>query len=1161
MPSVNPTGEPDYLKIPNPDAFSSPYDDPPVEAHKSIGGFIGNFKDDVKNFIEGIPAAIKVVWTAGSQLVGDSRWPHDLYQHPEYLSEELRNTGTHVIKSFTDTYKDGLGEALYKHPFSVLMDATTVADLVGGGVKAAGKVALSAAERDTLEVAGNLARAAGEASKAADFSRAGDLMRQAGDLRTSVFSSGSPGVSILQLGDQIQRLPGTLLKAPFQAAGDLALKVPQVRTIAESYALTPLGLAEKDALSSQMLRERVLGAQAAQEILDQGLTTAQRDEYWAIRDGYQPLSTASDPVIQNRAELWQKANLEYEKWMMEFNLKNAGQLADGVLKPLAERLYNEELTKAALLGEEAKGALPALFGPDGAMSREWLDRAAAWKSGANPWGVETTPSYHPFFHERTNNPGEFANAMKSEANTIEYVKRFERKTGMGPGLISDPNTVEARAILQIHDLRGVVNYISDSISRLGKVKKGAQASEGYVFMDPMLKRYIEGGLINAQDLMTKNLAEAVRGKVGGSFFDVLQQGYQKTAEQLGGLDAVQQMREFLKDPTAWQIEIPKEVAYLIESQLKGVTGPLRFYDNLLNTWRNVMLRYLPRFYINNLLGHSVLLLTGGVLPFTKSMARDEKLLPAEALSSAGLMVDAGYSSDLLGELPGMRTVNKWTEKAAEITGSVPRQLMVNAKMRGILEAGQAVNDTVTAALHAYGPAEDAVKAAYQASNDLKQLGGRQAIAARLGQPEAEGFLKFLEGEKKPVFTAEQTQRIQDIDGQLIDLQKQMRKEEALSNIEREVGGNVDAKSIVGINTAKIRKQTIFDKMKSLEQERSALGAPLGREDWIPERDFPHLAELQELSAQREYLAPVAAKVEEAVKQMETFLGNYGRLHPLERQVARRIIPFWTFAKTMNALVFKLPFIRPKTAFLWNQYAKFMIDAANDDRLPDRFRNSIPIGGNDDGDIVFMKTDGFSPFRDVTGWNIPVTPEINLPIPKLLDPTQNPFIKLMVETRGGYDTFTERPFTTPEDFVTVNGTVWRFDPDRMELKPVIPQKPLLHSLFDQIPHMKVIQEALDSFAATRGLANNAFPHVATPEDPDGNYIYNRQWWWAASRAFGFPVKVQNPEQVEQQHNLMVQAMMDRFRSRMVHSDPDTQAKLEHILEDIGNGGWRLKEWGD
>jgi len=1088
------------------DAFSQPYEQPAVVAHKSLDGFLKNFRDDVGGFISGIPAAFKVAWKAGSQLSSDPNWVQTIRDNPDALAKELGNTWTTVLKSFTDTYKDGVGEALYKHPFSVAMDATTLADIVGGGVKAAGKAAMTSAER--------LALAGGK----------------------TVAEVGGIGGRIMELGDTIQRAPGMMMKAPFQAAGDLALKVPQIKTIAENWALTPLGLSEKNAQAAQILQERIEAGQRAQQFLDlniKSLPIPEQDAFWKVVDGYTPAQFAS-PAVQEAAGAWNQIMKGNETWMLQMGVKNEAQLADGALKPLAERLYAEELARTP-------EGLPSLYNPDGTMLREWLQKAGDYKMGQNPFGVTTNPAYHPFFAERSFDLAEMLEQMKgvptSTTNMTQDFARFNTKSGgFANPIISNPNTVMARSQLQLGELKGNLQYILDAEERLGRPIKGMRAPDGYVFLDPMLKKYIEGGLMPASDLLATKWAEALQaikdGKmVGGTYFDALKGAYDSVAEMAQATHA--DMWDAVRNPASWGVAIPKEVAYLIESQLKGVTGPLRFYDKLMNTWRNVVLRMMPRFYVNQLLGHSTLLLFGGHLPFLKSMARDEKFLPAEALSSAGLQVEAGYHSDLLSKAPGMDTMNRLTERINHTTGVVPRSLMVNTKFGEIADRERLLGDTATKAFLADKTNVEAFQAADQARKELQELGARQAVAAK-GLTEEAG----------------KSAEVADIDQQLQKLQGDIKKQQALSNAQP-----ANVFSGAGKKITDIQRQ-----MQALADQREALGFPIGKSAMIDEATNPHLAQLQELSARREYLAPIAAMMDSAVGKMEQVLGNYGRLHPLEKSVVRRIIPFWTFQKTMGKLLFQLPFVAPKASFLWNQYAHFMIDAANDDRLPGRFRNMVPVGhSGDEGDTIFMKVDGFSPFRDMG-----MSTFAGKPLPKLLDPMNNPFVKMGVESMGGYDNFTEKPFTKPTDFVALNGAVWRLDQQKGELRQVVPQKPLLKSLFDQIPHMKIVQEALDSFDTTRGIANPGIdngPSDITPKDPDGNYIYNRQWWWAASRAMGFPVNIQNPERVVAQHENLVKSMIDRFKQASRYADPDTQAKLGHILEDLGNGAFDLREWGD
>src|SRR5579872_5067873 len=76
------------------DAFSQPYEQPAVVAHKSLDGFLKNFRDDVGGFISGIPAAFKVAWKAGSQLSSDPNWVQTIRDNPDALAKELGNTWT-----------------------------------------------------------------------------------------------------------------------------------------------------------------------------------------------------------------------------------------------------------------------------------------------------------------------------------------------------------------------------------------------------------------------------------------------------------------------------------------------------------------------------------------------------------------------------------------------------------------------------------------------------------------------------------------------------------------------------------------------------------------------------------------------------------------------------------------------------------------------------------------------------------------------------------------------------------------------------------------------------------------------------------------------------------------------------------------------------------
>jgi hypothetical protein len=1097
------------------DTPSSAFDRPPIDTPKSFDGWVKNLSDDVGSFIEGIPAMVKQAWTSGKYISKNLDGVQMLYENPHFLTKELDELKTQVIKSVTDTYKDGFGEALYKHPFTVLMDATTVFDVLGGGLKVAGRVALTTAERQAMKAGIKLAD--------------------------------STATRLLKLGDNIQKAPGRIFAAPIQAMGRASLKIPAVQKFAEAHALTPYGKTRVQRMSSILLENRVQATQPYVDAFQRSIPKADWAEFRQLVTGYKPLEDASKPMLAEYAKEWRKVNSVNEEWMKNWGIKNQDELDAAALKPLAEQLYAEGLIEQPWRYDKGKIT----------YTQEGLDAARKWTEGANSFGKPTTATYWKYIEDRGGGVLDFLEDLKGEANSLNKVKRFEKK-GLAEGTIKDPNVVMARAQLQMADLKGMVDYVADTIQNSGKIVKGGEAPKGYVFMDPVLMRYIENGLVPAHELMVSRYADELA--KGLSPYDALKNAA-KSVDGEAGAGMIAAAKEAADNPKNWGIAIPVEDAYLIESQLRGVSGPLRFYDKLMNTWRSVVLRLMPRYYMNNLLGNSILLLSGGHLPWSKTVT-EGKLHPAEAISASGLLSEAGYHADFLSHVPGYKAVERFTDKLASATDARPRGLLSETKLKEILKEEAEVGNILAQQIVAEGITKEALDALLAARKEEMALGGRQSLAA-----------------KKVVLGMEQQRELAKIDASMAEIQKRIDTERALSNaspinqLGPQVISDLEAKiqAAISRNASVVEVRQLQDRLrKAQEGAQAAVGASPTKLQELQEQlrklgdqrsqkvgSYPFqggpnpgkdVDDLIQVAARREALRPASALVEKAVTEMERFLGNYGRQHPITREWIRRAIPFWTFAATINKLLFTMPFVAPKKAFLWNHYAKMMIDGANDDRLPPRFRNHIPIGGTKDGQIIFMRAGGFNPFEAAS------TTELGgSTIPKLVDPASNPFVKVLIETRGGYDTFTEKPFVEATDFVSLDGTVWRYSPSTNVLEPVIPQKPLVASLLGQIPHVRVIQEMLDGFDGTRNVAG------VTRRDPEGNYFYDRSPMWAASRALGFPITVSDPERVKSQHAMIMRGIQKRFGSAMRRVDPDTQGKLQHILESMGRGDYELREW--
>lgn len=220
------------------------------------------------------------------------------------------------------------------------------------------------------------------------------------------------------------------------------------------------------------------------------------------------------------------------------------------------------------------------------------------------------------------------------------------------------------------------------------------------------------------------------------------------------------------------------------------------------------------------------------------------------------------------------------------------------------------------------------------------------------------------------------------------------------------------------------------------------------------------------SARREQLMrklkPIADRVEKAIGDMERFLGAYGRLTAFERNYVRRVIPFWTFQKTMYQLLYFMPLIRPKTTWLWNVMGQMAMDSFNDMRLPDRYKDAAFIGVDENGMLQFLRSGGMNPFEMISKRrynNIPgLTSFGGLPIPGLLDPLQNPLFSLAHKAVGGYDQWSRVEKPGKREMVDSMGRFWNID-EQGNIRQVSPQKPLVEGLYELVPQLSLINDMM------------------------------------------------------------------------------------------------------
>lgn len=296
----------------------------------------------------------------------------------------------------------------------------------------------------------------------------------------------------------------------------------------------------------------------------------------------------------------------------------------------------------------------------------------------------------------------------------------------------------------------------------------------------------------------------------------------------------------------------------------------------------------------------------------------------------------------------------------------------------------------------------------------------------------------------------------------------------------------------------------------------------------------------------EDIAKVRHKMmDESIQYMENFFGNYNAMHPLERKIVRNLFPFWTFPKTMFKLMWKLPGLRPKTAGLWANFSKFMLDSTDPDTFKGRNSSSMIWGGDKDGNLVVFRWNSWVPMEAAT-----LRRFANRTImPGGLNPLlANPLIKMAVEWQTGQDLFTGKPWGD-KAFLTTTGQKYEIDERSGKFKMVTPQKDFEDGIYSLFPHWSFIQEMVN-------------PNYKVPRIGD-EYIYDRNRIMGLGRLLGVPVTVQNPEKQIQIDRYYRKLLKKKIRNAMKYRSIDEQAlgraMLNHLDKEENRRGAEGYVW--
>lgn len=498
------------------------------------------------------------------------------------------------------------------------------------------------------------------------------------------------------------------------------------------------------------------------------------------------------------------------------------------------------------------------------------------------------------------------------------------------------------------------------------------------------------------------------------------------------------------------IAMPAYAARHLAMEL-GIPGALgRTYDKMMQYWKQGVTVFKPSYWLNVAAGNGVLAAIHGVRlddAFRAYKYRD--LLPAELRSSIQTVMRPGQ-------------------------GPISRRYNVVANTLGKLD-GALHKTMVHAPIYATN-VEDFRKAAQEASNNLRTAGASYfATHDIVNDPQK--WLKMVSAgpgdyakalDNKVLYQEQLARSIPE----LVEKQKALKSAEntmaaAQKEIDAYQGATQGGSGWQNLQDALAVRAKAADEAINLEAPIKAKQAELLEQ-------AQKLGMVKESIPQIERVRQIA---EAAIEPLNNFGGDYNRMHPLERTVFRRFVPFYAWSKAMTKLVATLPYTYPTKTFLWNRWSQMMADASSEEHHPAWLQGAVPIFDCSDGDTLYMRP-FWNPLERTT-----TTRFGNTEIPNILDLwSAHPILKIGMDLKGGIDSYSMRPFAAPINGVRRDtGEVYRLDPSG-KMDKIIAQPELVRSLYHLFPYSQYIDALLLRAKQTQqGWAGSPDPI----RDPDGS----------------------------------------------------------------------------
>ena len=808
------------------------------------------------------------------------------------------------------------------------------------------------------------------------------------------------------------------------------------------------------------------------------------------------------------------------------------------LSPAArERLENwrqyAEVPQSAAVGPEGKRFL----------SQKTMDeakvRGASWAefgdTTADHMAVARenikTGTWNPTFASmyRVGDPvDDLFEAMNRELSGNQAWGRLERR-GPNGEYETNPDVYMFRQLEAFHDAQfklKFMDYVQGEMGRQGKlrvVKRNDPLPEGYARLkEGLYKKYWQDYTrVQAAALSdaarTGSIEEAVVRSV-----DSLSAGPTGTMERLERSESLvaegKRLRALGQRLEDHDIVVPKDVAAYV-NRVMQVPGHLtRLYDRALGVWKPLVTLFNPKYWGSVVGGNAGLGLLYGIKPsavLAKRSVRDG--LPARLqaiLATEFVRSDLSTYSRLTNRLGAFAArLDTFLKQSAYVNDVLPA---VKARIMGIADPFfKAADDAADALAYVSRAPDRYVEALLDIQKSYEQLSARipkiSEVQRALGVKERalkSVYLKINKGVRsfkaapRPQWSS--MADVADNPGRMAKLQN-MRKA-----LEAEVG-------------------VLEESLKTLRAEGlNALGDASQLRSALPR-----------FSADAEY-------TNKMIDNANRLTGSLSLLHPFERNVVRRLVPFYTFAKAMTALAFRMPFFMPKRTFMWNRLSKMWVDAITEDEtLPDWTRDYMPVATDAEGNVVMVRLGSMSPWAGVRlgafGDSV---------MPSLLDvPEQNPVIKLVFALKGGANQWSKRPMS-PGEYATRldNGVVVQYDNGRF--KTTIAQPTLWRSLWYMFPQAQMIESVLMPYMQTdRGWFLNPEPILR----PDGSVAYPKELLDGLLSFVGVPTVTRiKPEEMALRERRRTASVIKSYVGDMRFASPEKRIGIRQVLSDWSSG---------